>query len=83
MAHPDNLPKWAYIKQESYETNYDDKQYQSELSIYGYNIRRQADEEEEEAQRYYNYEEIKKQKDKKVDSGVEYAFSLIFDNDEY
>ena len=83
MARPDNLPKWAYIRQESYETNYDDKQYQSESSIYGYNMRQQADEEGEEAQRYYNYKEIRRQKEKKVDSGNEYAYSLNFDNDEY
>ena len=42
-------------------------------------MRRQADEEGEEAQRYYNYEEIRRQKEKKV----EYAYSLNFDNDEY
>ena len=46
-------------------------------------MRRQADEEGEEAQRYYNYEEIRRQKEKKVDSGNEYAYSLNFDNDEY
>jgi hypothetical protein len=85
LAHPDNIPEWAYIGQEPYEPyemNYDDEQYRSESFIYGYNVRRQADE-KEETQRHYNYKDIRRQKNKKAESGDEYASSLNFDDDEY